>query len=51
MAARTSCLLGELALPIIKYVVAPLEAGPEFALNYQLLGGWVNERPVVTLFK
>jgi hypothetical protein len=32
MVARTSSIL-ELVLPIIKYVVATLEVGPEFALN------------------
>ncbi len=26
----------ELALPIIKYTVAPLEVGPEFALNQKV---------------
>jgi hypothetical protein len=31
----------ELVLAIIKYVVAPLEVGPEFAFN---LGGQINER-------
>jgi hypothetical protein len=32
MVARTGSML-ELVLPIIKYLVAPLEVGPEFALN------------------
>ena len=32
MVARTSSVL-EPVLPIIKYVVAPLEVGPEFAPN------------------
>jgi hypothetical protein len=32
MVARTISMI-ELVLPIIKYAVAPLEVGPEFALN------------------
>jgi hypothetical protein len=32
MVARTSSMM-ELVLPIIKYGLAPLEVGPEFALN------------------
>jgi hypothetical protein len=33
--AKTS-LLSELVLPIIKYAIAPLEVGPEFALNWEV---------------
>jgi len=36
----------ELVLPIIKYGLAPLEVGPEFAPQ---LGGRINERLVVNL--
>jgi hypothetical protein len=32
MVAKTILMI-ELVLPIIKYAVAPLEVGPEFALN------------------
>jgi hypothetical protein len=32
MVARTSSMI-ELVLPIIKYAMASLEVGPEFALN------------------
>jgi hypothetical protein len=35
MVART-CLLSELVLPIIKYAMAPLEVGPELALNWEI---------------
>jgi hypothetical protein len=33
MVARTSSMI-ELVLPIIIFVVAPLEVGPEFAFNF-----------------
>jgi hypothetical protein len=32
MVARSSSMI-EIVLPIIKYVVPPLEVGPEFAFN------------------
>jgi hypothetical protein len=35
MVARTSSMI-ELVLPIIKYSMAPLEVGPEFAFNYKV---------------
>ena len=35
MVARTSSMI-ELVLPIIKYVVSPLEVGPEFAFNLEV---------------
>jgi hypothetical protein len=35
MVARTSSMI-ELVLTIIKYPVAPLEVGPEFALNEEV---------------
>ena len=35
MVART-CLLSELVLPIIHCVMALLEVGPEFALNWEI---------------
>ncbi len=40
MVASTSLLI-ELVLPIIKYAVAPLEVGSEFALNWEV--GWMRD--------
>ncbi len=34
----------ELVLPIIKYVLAPLEVGPEFAPNQEVRLTWSNRR-------
>jgi hypothetical protein len=38
MVART-ILMSKVVLPIIKYIMAPLEIGPEFAFNWRL-GEW-----------
>jgi hypothetical protein len=37
----------ELVLPIIKYVMAPLEVAPEIALNLEI--GWIKDLGVYLL--